>query len=125
MAQVLSQDEVDALLNAVNDGDGDDLLGGDLGAGLGHHDRISQLDQHREAQQHPHARKPEGNREHAEEAQQRERRHQHDCLPFHPALRFAEVMAERVGFEPTRRANAWRFSRPLPSTARPPLRNEK
>jgi flagellar motor switch protein FliM len=29
MAQVLSQDEVDALLNAVNDGDSDDLLGGD------------------------------------------------------------------------------------------------
>lgn len=29
MAQVLSQDEVDALLNAVNDSDGDDLLGGD------------------------------------------------------------------------------------------------
>jgi len=31
MAQVLSQDEVDALLNAVNDGDSDDLLGGDGG----------------------------------------------------------------------------------------------
>lgn len=29
MAQVLSQDEVDALLNAVNDDAGDDLLGGD------------------------------------------------------------------------------------------------
>jgi flagellar motor switch protein FliM len=29
MAQVLSQDEVDALLNAVNDGDGEELLGGD------------------------------------------------------------------------------------------------
>lgn len=29
MAQVLSQDEVDALLNAVNDGDSDDMLGGD------------------------------------------------------------------------------------------------
>jgi flagellar motor switch protein FliM len=28
MAQVLSQDEVDALLNAVNDGDGEDVLGG-------------------------------------------------------------------------------------------------
>lgn len=28
MAQVLSQDEVDALLNAVNDGDSDDFLGG-------------------------------------------------------------------------------------------------
>ena len=27
MAQVLSQDEVDALLNAVNDDGGDDLLG--------------------------------------------------------------------------------------------------
>ena len=31
MAQVLSQDEVDALLNAVNDGDASDVLGGDLG----------------------------------------------------------------------------------------------
>ena len=31
MAQVLSQDEVDALLNAVNDGDSDDLTGGDNG----------------------------------------------------------------------------------------------
>ena len=31
MAQVLSQDEVDALLNAVNDGDSDDLMGGDSG----------------------------------------------------------------------------------------------
>ena len=33
MAQVLSQDEVDALLNAVNDGEGDDFLGedGDFG----------------------------------------------------------------------------------------------
>lgn len=31
MAQVLSQDEVDALLNAVGDDDGDDLLGGDDG----------------------------------------------------------------------------------------------
>ena len=28
MAQVLSQDEVDALLNAVNDGGDDDFLGG-------------------------------------------------------------------------------------------------
>ncbi|GAB4019265.1 MAG: flagellar motor switch protein FliM [Bdellovibrio sp.] len=34
MAQVLSQDEVDALLNAVNDGDASDLLGGDVGGGL-------------------------------------------------------------------------------------------
>ena len=35
MAQVLSQDEVDALLNAVNDDDGDDFLGdgGDFGGG--------------------------------------------------------------------------------------------
>src|SRR3990167_1305801 len=30
-------------------------------------------------------------------------------------------MAERVGFEPTRPLRAWRFSRPLPSTTRPPL----
>ncbi len=28
-------------------------------------------------------------------------------------------MAERVGFEPTRRVNAWRFSRPLPSSRTP------
>ena len=31
-------------------------------------------------------------------------------------------LAEREGFEPSRRVNAWRFSRPLPSTTRPPLR---
>lgn len=31
MAQVLSQEEVDALLNAVNDGESDDILGGDGG----------------------------------------------------------------------------------------------
>src|SRR5690606_3696774 len=31
-------------------------------------------------------------------------------------------LAEREGFEPSRRSRAWRFSRPLPSTARPPLR---
>lgn len=35
MAQVLSQDEVDALLNAVNDGDTDDLLDDAGGAGFG------------------------------------------------------------------------------------------
>jgi flagellar motor switch protein FliM len=35
MAQVLSQDEVDALLNAVNDGDSDDLLGSGDGGALG------------------------------------------------------------------------------------------
>lgn len=33
MAQVLSQDEVDALLNAVNDGDSDDFLGGSSDSG--------------------------------------------------------------------------------------------
>ena len=31
-------------------------------------------------------------------------------------------MAEREGFEPPRRSRALRFSRPVPSTARPPLR---
>ena len=30
-------------------------------------------------------------------------------------------MAEGVGFEPTRRFHACRFSRPVPSTTRPPL----
>ena len=30
-------------------------------------------------------------------------------------------MAEREGFEPSRGLHPWRFSRPLPSTARPPL----
>ena len=34
-------------------------------------------------------------------------------------------LAEREGFEPSRRASAWRFSRPLPSTTRPPLRTKK
>ena len=33
----------------------------------------------------------------------------------------AGILAEREGFEPSRRVNAWRFSRPLPSTTRPPL----
>ena len=33
-------------------------------------------------------------------------------------------MAEREGFEPSRGLHPWRFSRPLPSTARPPLREE-
>jgi site-specific DNA recombinase len=32
------------------------------------------------------------------------------------------LMAEGVGFEPTRRSPACRFSRPVPSTTRPPLR---
>ena len=31
-------------------------------------------------------------------------------------------MAEGVGFEPTSESPRWRFSRPLPSTSRPPLR---
>lgn len=35
MAQVLSQDEVDALLNAVNDGGGDSFSGGDSGGSAG------------------------------------------------------------------------------------------
>jgi hypothetical protein len=32
------------------------------------------------------------------------------------------VLADGVGFEPTRGANPCRFSRPVPSTARPPIR---
>jgi hypothetical protein len=32
-------------------------------------------------------------------------------------------MAEGEGFEPSRRLRACRFSRPVPSTTRPPLRN--
>lgn len=31
-------------------------------------------------------------------------------------------LADGVGFEPTRRLPAWRFSRPLPSATRPPIR---
>ena len=46
MAQVLSQDEVDALLNAVNDGDTDDILGdgGDFGADEDEDDNIQTYD---------------------------------------------------------------------------------
>ena len=33
------------------------------------------------------------------------------------------AVADGVGFEPTRRSHACRFSRPVPSTARPPIRN--
>src|SRR5580704_3182312 len=36
--------------------------------------------------------------------------------------RGAQNVAEEEGFEPSRPFRAWRFSRPLPSTARPPLR---
>ena len=32
-----------------------------------------------------------------------------------------KVLADGVGFEPTRRSHACRFSRPVPSTARPPI----
>ena len=32
-----------------------------------------------------------------------------------------KVVADGVGFEPTRRSHACRFSRPVPSTARPPI----
>ena len=46
-----------------------------------------------------------------------------------PALIWPETLAsscpkvaEREGFEPSRGLHPWRFSRPLPSTARPPLR---
>ena len=35
--------------------------------------------------------------------------------------RFCSEMADGVGFEPTVRLRARRFSRPLPSTARPPI----
>ena len=35
------------------------------------------------------------------------------------------VLAEGVGFEPTNESPRWRFSRPLPSTSRPPLRQGK
>ena len=31
------------------------------------------------------------------------------------------TVADGVGFEPTRRSHACRFSRPVPSTARPPI----
>ena len=31
------------------------------------------------------------------------------------------AVADGVGFEPTRRSHACRFSRPVPSTARPPI----
>lgn len=45
MAQVLSQDEVDALLNAVNDGDGsDDVMGDDVGDGAGF-DAVDEVDE--------------------------------------------------------------------------------
>ena len=47
MAQVLSQDEVDALLNAVNDGETDDILGdagGDFDAGAEEDDNIQTYD---------------------------------------------------------------------------------
>lgn len=45
MAQVLSQDEVDALLNAVNDGDGaDDVMGDDVGGGTGF-DAVDEIDE--------------------------------------------------------------------------------
>ena len=60
----------------------------------------------------------------------RQHHHHEDQLGFdHPDVSRTPVMsynpsrvAERVGFEPTRGVNPWRFSRPLPSTARPPLR---
>ena len=32
-----------------------------------------------------------------------------------------QILADGVGFEPTRRSHACRFSRPVPSTARPPI----
>jgi hypothetical protein len=35
--------------------------------------------------------------------------------------RSCSEVADGVGFEPTRGVNPWRFSRPLPSTARPPV----
>jgi hypothetical protein len=52
--------------------------------------------------------------------------------PRVPALIWREALAsncpkvaEREGFEPSRGLHPWRFSRPLPSTARPPLRTTK
>ena len=37
-------------------------------------------------------------------------------------LGVAEGVADGVGFEPTRSVNPCRFSRPVPSTTRPPIR---
>lgn len=50
----------------------------------------------------------------------------HDSYVLRGGLKFfiglkAEDMADGVGFEPTRRLHACRFSRPVPSTARPPI----
>ena len=35
------------------------------------------------------------------------------------------AVADGVGFDPTRRSHACRFSRPVPSTARPPIRKNE
>jgi hypothetical protein len=40
-------------------------------------------------------------------------------------LIFQHNMADGVGFEPTKGFHLWRFSRPLPSTTRPPVRAEQ
>ena len=37
------------------------------------------------------------------------------------SIGYGRIMADGVGFEPTRRFGACRFSRPVPSTARPPI----
>ena len=36
-------------------------------------------------------------------------------------MRYMMTLADGVGFEPTRPLRACRFSRPVPSTARPPI----
>src|SRR5262245_2403246 len=41
--------------------------------------------------------------------------------PRRQSLGFQRVLADGVGFEPTRRLRACRFSRPVPSTTRPPI----
>ncbi len=42
-------------------------------------------------------------------------------LPGLPAVLGPRTLADGVGFEPTRRLPACRFSRPVPSTTRPPI----
>ena len=47
--------------------------------------------------------------------------HVHIRKDHTPSLACAEIETERVGFEPTRALRPYRFSRPAPSTAQPPL----
>jgi hypothetical protein len=52
-----------------------------------------------------------------------QRRTRADFLDFRATLtKIADSVAEGVGFEPTVTFRPRRFSRPVPSTARPPLR---